>query len=346
MNDSSGTETGEGIRRAGADSGPVARPWRLPGWKDRTVAALDTQLASAGLRRTGPAEVVKRWTLSVVLRCATSGGVVFHKRSHPSLAHEGRVLAALGARDPVRVPAVVAQGAPYDGWCTREVRLSPGTDFPQDARGRALAVLSGLQRDWLGRPAELAALGCWSRTPRALADMVPTAARHDLFGPASPLPGALSAREWKRFSEACARLPELCAELAAAPPGVTLVHGDLHPGNWGIARDTGRIVLLDWAEASVGHPFLDIAAALRSCSDAGAHARALDRYFTHWAPLMSREECRAVWRLAEPVAAFNQLVTYTRLLDEAEPHERADWAPRLLWWARRVPRTVRRARHR
>ncbi|MFE2137118.1 phosphotransferase family protein [Streptomyces sp. NPDC059466] len=290
--------------------------------------------------RPARAAVVKRWTLSVVLRCATSGGVVFHKRSHPSLAHEGRVLAALGNRRDGPVPTVVALGEPYDGWCTREVNLRPGTELAQDARGRALAVLCGLQRDWLGRTAELAATGCWSRTPEALAGLVPTAARRDLFGAASALPGALSARERTRFTEACARLPELCAELAAAPPGVTLVHGDLHPGNWGVERDTGRIVLLDWAEASVGHPFLDVAAALRSCPDAAARSRALDRYFTHWSPLMSREECRTVWRLAEPVAAFNQLVTYARLLDEAEPRERTDWAPRLLWWARRLPRAV------
>ncbi|WRZ88363.1 aminoglycoside phosphotransferase family protein [Streptomyces sp. NBC_01007] len=326
---------------SGTDTGPVARPWLLPGWRDRAVAVVDAQLALAGLRRTGPVEDVKRWSLSVVLRCPTSGGAVFYKQSLPSLAHEGRMLSLLAARRPGLVPAVVAPNAPpNDGWCTREVHLRPGSELPHDARGRALAVLGGVQRAWLGRTAELAATGCWVRTARALADLVPAAGRSDLFGPASGLPGALSAQEQRRLSDACARLPELCAALAAAPPGETLVHGDLHPGNWGVARATGRIVLLDWAEAAVGHPFLDVVAALRSCPEPGARARALDRYFASWSPLMSPAQCRAVWRLAEPIAVFNQIVTYTHFVDAAEPDERPGWAPRLLWWARRLPRTV------
>jgi hypothetical protein len=323
------------------DTGPVARPWLLPGWRDRAIAVVDARLASAGLRRTGPVEDVKRWSLSVVLRCPTDGGAVFYKQSIPSLAHEGRVLSLLAARRPGLVPAVVTPAAPpNDGWCTQEVLLRPGTELPQDARGRALTVLGDAQRAWLGRTAELAAAGCWVRTAPALADLVPTAERGDLFGPASGLPDALSAQERRRLSDACARLPELCAALAAAPPGETLVHGDLHPGNWGVAHATGRIVILDWAEAAIGHPFLDVVAALRSCPDPGSRARALDRCFASWSPLMSPAQCRAVWQLAKPVAVFNQIVTYAHFLDSAEPDERSGWAPRLLWWARRLPDTV------
>lgn len=325
---------------SGTDTGPLARPWQLPGWRRRAVAVIDTRLAAAGLRRTGPVEVVKRWALSVVLRCPTSGGTVFYKQSLPSLAHEGRVLSLLAARRPGLVPEVLAPGPPRDGWCTREVRLRPGTRLPDDGRGQALAALGEVQRDWLGRTAELVAAGCWARTPLALARLVPTAARGDLFGPHSGLPGALSTPESVRLAAACDRLPELCAALAAAPPGESLVHGDLHPGNWGVAPATGRAVFLDWAESAVGHPFLDIAAALRSCPDPEVRARALDRYFASWSPLMSAAECRAVWRLAEPVAAFNQLLTYTHFIDAAEPHERPGWAPRLLGWARQLLRTA------
>ncbi|MDO0925043.1 aminoglycoside phosphotransferase family protein [Streptomyces sp. TG1A-8] len=328
MNASSGTEDG------------AARPWRLPGWRARTAAVVDAHLAAGGLRRTGPVEDVKRWTLSAVVRCTTTGGVVFHKQSLPSLAHEGRVLSALARQRPGLVPEVVAPAPSHQGWCTREVRLRPGTDLPHAARGLALAELGVVQRDWLGRTAELASLGCWSRTPDALAQWVPLALRDDLFGPGSGLPDALSAQEQRRLADACARLPALCAALAGAPPGGTLVHGDLHPGNWGVARATGRTVLLDWAEASIGHPFLDVAPALRSCPDPAAGSRALDRYFASWSPLLSRAECHEVWRIAEPVAVFNQIVTYARLFDETEPEERAGWAPRLLWWARRLPRTV------
>ncbi|GGY11797.1 hypothetical protein GCM10010358_75280 [Streptomyces minutiscleroticus] len=304
------------------------------------MVVIDARLAAAGLQRTGPVEDVKRWALSAVLRCPTSGGAVFHKQSLPSLAHEGRVLTLLAGRHPGLVPEVLAPGPPDEGWCTREVALRPGTELPDEERGRALAVLGTVQRDWLGRTAELTAAGCWVRTPYALAGLAPLLERSDLFGPGSGLPDALSAPESVRLADACDRLPELCAALATAPPGESLIHGDLHPGNWGVTFATGRTVFLDWAEASVGHPFLDIAAALRSCSEPRARARALDRYFASWSPLMSAAECREVWRLAEPVAAFNQLVTYTHFTDTAEPHERPNWAPRLLGWARTLLRAM------
>ncbi|GHD21958.1 phosphotransferase family protein [Streptomyces galbus] len=339
MSASSGTDTGAPGRRLPGTGGPV-RPWRLPGWRPRAVAVIDARLAAAGLRRTGPVEDVKHWALSAVLRCPTSGGTVFHKQSLPSLAHEGRVLALLAGRHPGLVPEVLSPGPPEEGWCTREVALRPGTELPAEERGRALAVLGAVQRDWLGRTAELTAAGCWVRTAHALAGLAAPAGRSDLFGPGSGVPGALSAAESARLAGAFDRLPGLCAELATAPPGESLVHGDLHPGNWGVTRAAGRTVFLDWAEASVGHPFLDVAAALRSCPDPTVRARALDRYFASWSPLMSAAECRQAWRLAAPVAAFNQLVTYTHFADVAEPHERPGWAPRLLWWARALLRTV------
>ncbi|GAB2942270.1 phosphotransferase family protein [Streptomyces heilongjiangensis] len=333
MSASSGTDTGS------PGTEPLARPWRLPGWRPRAVAVIDARLAAAGLRRTGPVEDVKRWSLSAVLRCPTSGGAVFHKQSLPSLAHEGRVLGLLAGHHPHLVPELLASGPPDEGWCTREVALRPGTELPDEERGRALAVLGTVQRAWLGRTAVLTAAGCWARTPRALADLTPLAERGELFGPDSGLPGALSAAESARLADACARLPERCAALATAPPGESLVHGDLHPGNWGVTP-TGRTVFLDWAEASVGHPFLDVAAALRSCADPGVRSRALDRYFASWSPLVPAAECREVWRLAEPVAAFNQLVTYAHFTDMAEPHERPGWAPRLLGWARALLRAM------
>ncbi|MFJ2214256.1 phosphotransferase family protein [Streptomyces sp. NPDC101062] len=334
---------------SGTDPGPLgtgapARPWRQPGWRPRAVAVIDARLSAAGLRRTGPVEDVKRWALSAVLRCPTSGGAVFHKQSLPSLAHEGRVLALLADRHPGLVPEVLPPGPPDEGWCTRGVALRPGTELPDAERGRALAVLGAVQRDWLGRTTDLTAAGCWVRTGHALAGLAPLSERSDLFGPDSGLPDPLSASESVRLAEVCARLPELCAALATAPPGESLVHGDLHPGNWGVTHATGRTVFLDWAEASVGHPFLDVAAALRSCPDPGVRSRALDRYFASWSPLMPAAECREVWRLAEPVAAFNQLVTYTHFTDTAEPHERSGWAPRLLGWARALLRTTDGAR--
>ncbi|MFH9089314.1 phosphotransferase [Streptomyces sp. NPDC017673] len=323
-----------------ASSGTEAVPWRHSGWATAATARIDAALAHEGISRTGPVTEVKNWVLSAVLRCPTPQGPVYYKQALPCLAHEGPLLARLGARRPGLVPTVLAPDLPGPGWCTRGVRLLPGTGLPERARGDALRELAVLQRRLLeepGRVAELTGLGCWDRRADALArEARALAGRADVFGPDAPLPDALTPREARSWAEALRRIPSWCAELATQPPGDTLVHGDLHPGNWGVGAADGRIMLLDWAEAAVGHPFLDIAPALRSATDAAERARALARCFTGWVPLMSPARCAAVWRIAEPVAALNQVVTYVRFHDETAPPERRNWAPRVLWWARRL----------
>ncbi|MGW7416032.1 phosphotransferase family protein [Streptomyces sp. NPDC054863] len=322
---------------ADAQSAPEVLPWRRADWPEQATARMDAQLAHVGLRRTGPVQEVKNWALSAVLTCCTPAGRIYYKRTLPFLAHEGPLLAHLGERYRGFVPAVVVDGAPEPDWCTHDALVMSGSALPAPDRGAALLRLALLQRDLLGDTGRLRALGCWDRDALSLARRVPELAlRGDLLAPAPGRPHTLAHEEWARWADALARLPALCAELASAPPGNTLVHGDLHPGNWGVDLVTGRIVLLDWAEAAVGHPFLDLAPALRSESAALAGARARARCFEGWQPLLSPDECEAVWRLAEPVAALSQLLTYVRFHDETAEPERRGWAPRVLWWARRL----------
>jgi hypothetical protein len=344
-------------------------PWRCEGWRAGAVERIDARLGAAGLSRTGPVTQVRAWALSAVLRCGTTDGPVFYKEAVPSLRHEGRVLAHLGARQaasaraaasaavpslaapslavpsraaPVSagaveaglVPAVLGAEVPGPGWCTRGVDVRPGTELPERERAAALRALVPIQLGLLGREAELTAIGCWDRTAAALRPGL--AHRTDLFGPGRELPDAFSREEAARWSQGAERLAGLCRELADAPPGNTLVHGDLHPGNWGVDRRSGRLMLFDWAEAAVGHPFLDVVAALRSAVDPAVHRWARERYFQAWSPLLSAADCADVWRLAEPVAVLNQIVTYVRFFDESGPLERQGWTQRILWWARRL----------
>lgn len=44
--------------------------------------------------------------------------------------------------------------------------------------------------------------------------------------------------------------------VGALPRGASLLHGDLHPGN--ILMGSGGLVVIDWFDASIGHPVADI----------------------------------------------------------------------------------------
>jgi hypothetical protein len=194
-------------------------------------------------------------------------------------------------------------------------------------RAAVLAALAAVQAELLAEAGHLLSLGCWDRRPERLAAVVPDLAdRSDLFGP------LLTAAESVRLAARWPRVVAACHRLAAAPPGPTLLHGDLHPGNWAAGR--GGVVLFDWAEASVGHPFLDVAPALRSLPDPAARRAATTAYLDRWAPWLPDGAGRPTWRLAEPVAALNKLLTYVSLHDQSPAADRPGWLPRIRWWAR------------
>ena len=74
------------------------------------------------------------------------------------------------------------------------------------------------------------------------------------------------ARRWRRLGDlrrVARALPELRARLFR--DGVTLIHGDVHPGNVIVTRGTtSRVVLIDWGRARVGSPLEDVASWLQS----------------------------------------------------------------------------------
>ncbi|TBA68938.1 hypothetical protein ELH58_10250 [Rhizobium ruizarguesonis] len=92
----------------------------------------------------------------------------------------------------------------------------------------------------------------------------------------------------------------------------TLVHGDLHPGNF---RGTERtLTLLDWGDSGIGHPMLDQPAFLDRV--ASEYAETIKEYWARawlaWLP--GCEPARAAGLLA-PIAAARQAVIYRRFLD-------------------------------
>jgi aminoglycoside phosphotransferase (APT) family kinase protein len=105
-----------------------------------------------------------------------------------------------------------------------------------------------------------------------------------------------------------------CAELAASPVPDSLQHDDLHSNNacWpGEADDLSSVRIIDWGDASVGHPFETMLATLNSIAfhagalrvdrrmDGPRLLRIWDAYmepFAAWAAL--RDYC-AGWRWPE-----------------------------------------------
>ena len=211
-------------------------------------------LTRAGTPRTGPAEQVKTWNLSSILRLPTADGPVWCKSAPPFFAHEGAIIAAVGRRHPRLVPQLLASDP---GTGTVLMADVPGQDQwdagPQRLAEMVEAVVD-LQDEWVGHADDLLALGLPDWRGPALADaLAGLLARADVRARLDPT-------ELDGVDALAARLPALVAELDACGLGDTLVHGDLHAGNW--RYGPRGLLLLDWGDSGVGHPLLDLPAFL------------------------------------------------------------------------------------
>ena len=298
--------------RSGDSDEPLRASWARPGGPAEDLAWADAALELARTPRVAPAVQVRSWNLSSLWRLPTTRGAAWLKVVPPFFAHEGAVLAALGAD---RVPEVLAS----DGARTLLAEI-PGDDLYFVSGERLLSMvdlLVDLQTAWVGRVDDLLEMGLpdWRRDVLtvALTDLVdrwrgrlPGAVEVGLDG----LLDGLEAR-WDRI-DACG-LPD------------TLVHGDFHQGNLRSAGP-GHLVLLDWGDSGIGHPMLDQSAFLDRLSPADRQA-VRQRWTARWHREVPGCDPDRAASLLAPIGAFRRALIYQRFLDGIEPDERIYHAP-------------------
>jgi Ser/Thr protein kinase RdoA (MazF antagonist) len=227
--------------------------WAEPGgvadalsWAAATLADRGVEFRAAYQQRT--------WNLSVLIRLDTTDGLMWLKAVPQFLADEGLVLRHLSMLRATRgmLPTVLGHDP-----SRRMVVLAnvPGADLWESTASDVLALgerLLGLHRDSVlaGLP-DLLANSVADRTTEAAVAGLAELARHGL--PDRELPSDLRIDVERLRDE----LPDLLAPLAELPN--VIVHGDPHPGNWR-GRPTGERTLLDWGDASIGNPMIDLGA--------------------------------------------------------------------------------------
>jgi Phosphotransferase enzyme family len=310
-------EPDDDLRRLAEADDPLRQPWARPGGPAADVAWADDELASAGLTRTGPAQQVKSWNLSSVLRLPTRAGPVWCKHVPAFLAHEGAVLTAVRRTDPDLVPAVLARRRDPDGTSVTLLEHVPGDDqwhAPEPVLTAMARRWVAVQARWASDAEELLALGLPDRRSGALAAVVADLVRR------RDVRATLVTPELDRIDALTAALPERLAELDACGLPGTLVHGDLHPGNWIGHGD--RLMLVDWGDSVVGHPMLDVLAFLAR-TPAGAVRDRVRRVFVDaWRDAAPGSDPDRAMALIEPVEAVRHALVYRTFLDGIEQTER------------------------
>jgi hypothetical protein len=287
------------------DDQPRRHAFARPGGPAADLAWARAVLAERGLRPTAPPTQIRTWNLSSLWRVPVEGQTAWLKVVPHFFAHEGALLALMAG---TRVPTVLG----HDGGRMLLAEIA-GEDLhaaepPQ--LNEMVNLLVELQCSWVGRVAELLALGLpdW-RAPAlgaAIADVVERTREE------------LCADDRVTLADFVRGLPGRFDDVAGCGLGDSLVHGDFHPGNF---RGDGRsLTLLDWGDSGVGHPLLDQPAFLDPIPDA-AVAAVRAHWLQQWCDAVPGSDPARASVLLAPIAAARQAVIYRRFLDNIEPSE-------------------------
>ncbi|MES2721626.1 MAG: aminoglycoside phosphotransferase family protein [Pseudomonadota bacterium] len=307
------------------DDQPLRNSYAKLGGPAADLAWATTILAQKGLTPAGPPRQVRTWNLSSLWAIPVQGQTVWLKAIPPFFAHEAPLIQALAGE---AVPTLLGHG---DGrFLMAEL---PGADLFEAETDQLFAMvdlLVGIQAKWVGREAELFALGLPDWRGPAL-----TAAITEVFERTAP---ELSTKNRGALTAFIADLPRRFADLAACGLPDTLVHGDFHPGN--LRGDGEHLALMDWGDSGVGHPLLDSSAFLdRVPAEALEAVRAV--WLAHWREAVPGSDPARALTLLAPIAAARQAVIYRGFLDNIEPAEHPYHAADPVDWLSRTAALVR-----
>jgi hypothetical protein len=302
-----------GLAEAVLADEPLRAPWAFVGGPARIASWADEVLAARGTPRTGPVEQVKTWNLSSILRLPTNAGPVWCKSVPPFFAHEAAVIEHVARRHPALVPQVLAAEPSTGSMLLADVPGTDQWDAPHDRLLEMVETVVDLQWESVARVGELRGLGLPDWRGPALVAAVTALSRR------AAVRAELTSTECAAVDALVAALPALEGELERSGLPDTLVHGDLHPGNWRHGPD--GLVLLDWGDSGVGHPLLDGPAFLERVAPE-RRQEVLAVWAARWRHHVPRADVERATRVVRPLAALRQALIYQGFVDRIEPDER------------------------
>ena len=245
---------------------------------------------------------VKTWNLSCLIRFPGA----WAKATSRFCGIDADIIQHVRRYDATLAPAVLGQSTDHR-WSL--LAHAPGIDCWEPDQATVDSVVSR----WVAAQAALAAEADALAAPRELP--------HDLVaGVTRLLPRVdLSADELADLDRLLAELPDVIDELDSAGLPITVVHGDFHPGNW--RSDGTNRVIVDWADAFIGHPALDVQR-LHDFLPAVKHPHVTDVWRTAWKNHAPNSDPLRAIRPMKVLGYLTYALTYQRFLDNIEPTER------------------------
>jgi hypothetical protein len=252
-----------------------------------------------------------------VLRVPLADEVAWFKACAPVQAFEPRLTAQLSARWPGRVAEVLGHDEER-GWLLLADAGVPLRQLgnPPEMWLAVLPLYAELQRGEASHAREHLAHG----VPDLRLALLPT--RYDeLLRRELPL----EPEEIRRLRAFAPPFAELCGELAAHDLPETVQHDDLHHANVYVHGE--RLRVLDWGDASIGHPFASLVVTFRFLErinelspDDPWLGRLRDAYLEPWGAAGA-----AAFALGFRVGTFAHAFAWARQRDALPSEARADF---------------------
>jgi hypothetical protein len=283
-------------------TGEIAAPWEHADWLEPVEAWIDGQVERAGML-----EMVKKWSISVVVKVPTRAGRVFFKQAlHlPLFVSEPVVTQQLAALLPGHIPGVVAVDEQRQWMLLEDFGETLRSENDDEAICEMLHVFAGIQAQLVGREDELLAMGCIDRRLSWLRGQIEALFADEVTRE------ILKEGELEKLVAHVPLYLDMCDEMATLPVPETLLHGDLHLGN--VARKGGCYVFFDWTDASVGHPFFDLIV-VHDERDAERKERFLAASLQSWRAWGDEQVLQRTWRVSTPLCFLHHAVSYLYIL--------------------------------
>lgn len=296
---------------------PNRAGWYQPGWHAEARAWAEAALREAGSTPLGPAEQLRSWQRSAILRLPTAGGWAYFKAVPPMFGHEPALTATLAATDPARFPRPLAAD-PGRGWLLMRELAGPGLHELREVERweEALRNFAEVQIASVSQVERLKAIGVPERRLEDLAER----AGPLLADTAATLPGepaGLSDEQRAQLAELAPRLRAYCAELASYGIPPALEHGDFWAGQ--VVVGESGYGFLDWSDSSIAHPFFSLLLFLVEVEDyfpkePGVRDRLRDAYLEPWTIFAPHARLVEAFELAQPLAALHHALAYHQVV--------------------------------
>jgi hypothetical protein len=289
-------------------SGELQGSFARMGWFQKVIEWVQAEAAAVGLRLTGAFRQLNASPTFSLIRFDTNGPALWFKAvGHPNV-QEFRISRTLACLFPAFVPRTLAVREEWNAWLMTEI---PGThpDENTDIEVWAMVTrtLADLQIASIGNTVHLIEAGCRDvRTSTLVSrvdpflDMVANLMERQTTQKPAPLTRS-------EIAALGMRLKDVLTAYSGLDILNTLGHLDFNQGN--IIASGDYCVLLDWAEACVGPPFLTfqyLLERLRRLQPARQswETRLLSEYSAKWQALMEPQEVAATLAAAPLLAVF------------------------------------------